>query len=56
MPSAPALRTLLERDIKPLDILTRKAFENAIAVAVVLGGSTNAVMHLLAMAKPPTCR
>lgn len=42
---------LLERDIKPSDILTRKAFENAIAVAVALGGSTNAVMHLIAMAR-----
>ena len=45
------LRNLLERDIKPLDILTRKAFENAIATLVALGGSTNAVMHLIAMAK-----
>ncbi|MBK8798195.1 MAG: dihydroxy-acid dehydratase [Anaerolineales bacterium] len=46
-----ALLHLLERDIKPLDILTREAFENAITVAVALGGSTNAVMHLIAMAK-----
>jgi dihydroxy-acid dehydratase len=46
-----AIRTLLERDIKPLDILTRKAFENAIAVVIALGGSTNAVLHLLAMAR-----
>jgi dihydroxy-acid dehydratase len=46
-----ALLNLLEKEIKPLDILTRKAFENAIAVAVALGGSTNAVLHLLAMAK-----
>ncbi len=46
-----ALRNLLEKDIKPLDILTRKAFENAIATLVALGGSTNAVMHLIAMAK-----
>ena len=45
------LRNLLERDIKPLDILTRNAFENAIATLVALGGSTNAVMHLIAMAK-----
>jgi dihydroxy-acid dehydratase len=45
------IRYLLENDIKPLDILTRKAFENAIAVAVALGGSTNAVLHLLAMAR-----
>ncbi len=46
-----ALLHLLERDIKPSDILTRKAFENAITVVVALGGSTNAVMHLIAMAK-----
>ena len=46
-----ALLELLERDIKPSDILTRKAFENAITVVVALGGSTNAVMHLIAMAK-----
>ncbi len=47
----PALMHLLERDIKPSDILTREAFENAIAVVIALGGSTNAVMHLIAMAK-----
>lgn len=47
----PALRNLLEKDIKPRDIMTRKAFENAITVVVALGGSTNAVMHLIAMAK-----
>jgi dihydroxy-acid dehydratase len=46
-----AIRTLLEKDIKPKDIMTRKAFENAIVVIMVLGGSTNAVLHLLAMAK-----
>jgi dihydroxy-acid dehydratase len=46
-----AIRTLLERDIKPRDILTRKAFENAIAVVMALGGSTNAVLHLIAIAK-----
>ena len=46
-----ALLKLLERDIKPSDILTLKAFENAITVVVALGGSTNAVMHLIAMAK-----
>lgn len=45
------IRLLLERDIKPRDIMTRKAFENAITVIIVLGGSTNAVLHLLAMAK-----
>lgn len=46
-----AIRNLLERDIKPKDIMTRKAFENAITVIMVLGGSTNAVLHLIAMAK-----
>ena len=46
-----AIRLLLERDIKPRDIMTRKAFENAIAVIMVLGGSTNAVLHMIAMAK-----
>lgn len=46
-----AMKVLLERDIKPCDILTRKAFENAIAVVIALGGSTNAVLHLIAMAR-----
>ncbi|MBP9873625.1 MAG: dihydroxy-acid dehydratase, partial [Haliscomenobacter sp.] len=46
-----AMRLLLERDIKPRDIMTRKAFENAITVVTILGGSTNAVLHLIAMAK-----
>jgi dihydroxy-acid dehydratase len=46
-----AIRLLLERDIKPTDIMTRKAFENAVAVIMVLGGSTNAVLHMIAMAK-----
>lgn len=46
-----AIRYLLEKDIKPKDIMTRKAFENAIVVVMVLGGSTNAVLHLIAMAK-----
>ena len=45
-----AIRRLLEKDIKPRDIMTRKAFENAITIVAVLGGSTNAVMHLIAMA------
>jgi dihydroxy-acid dehydratase len=45
-----AIRLLLEKDIKPKDIMTRKAFENAIITIMVLGGSTNAVLHLLAMA------
>ena len=46
-----AIRILLERDIKPSDIMTRQAFENAIVVIMALGGSTNAVLHLIAMAK-----
>ena len=45
-----AIRNLLEKDIKPRDIMTRKAFENAIRIVIVLGGSTNAVLHLIAMA------
>lgn len=46
-----AIKVLLEKDIKPSDIMTRKAFENAIKVIMVLGGSTNAVLHLVAMAR-----
>ena len=49
--AAAAIRNLLEKDIKPSDIMTFKAFENAIRIVIVLGGSTNAVMHLIAMAK-----
>ena len=45
-----AVLNLLEKDIKPRDIMTRDAFENAITVVIALGGSTNAVLHLLAMA------
>lgn len=45
-----AVLELLSRDIKPLDIMTKPAFENAITVVIALGGSTNAVLHLLAMA------
>ncbi len=48
--SAEALITAIEKDIKPRDLLTRKAFENAITVIMALGGSTNAVLHLLAIA------
>jgi dihydroxy-acid dehydratase len=47
----PAIRNLLEKDIKPRDIMTRKAFENAMTIVMALGGSTNAVLHLIAMAK-----
>ena len=46
-----AIRHLLEADIKPRDIMTRQAFENAMVVISVLGGSTNAVLHLIAMAR-----
>ena len=46
-----AIRLLLEKNIRPSDIMTRKAFENAITVIMILGGSTNAVLHLIAMAK-----
>jgi dihydroxy-acid dehydratase len=46
-----AVMNLIEKDIKPRDILTREAFENAITVVIGLGGSTNAVLHLLAIAK-----
>jgi dihydroxy-acid dehydratase len=46
-----AVRCLLEKNILPSDIMTRKAFENAITVIMVLGGSTNAVLHLIAMAR-----
>ncbi len=46
-----AIRLLLEKDIKPRDIMTRAAFENALVTIMVLGGSTNAVLHLIAMAK-----
>lgn len=45
------IRILLERDIKPSDIMTRKAFENALRVIIVLGGSTNAVLHFIAIGK-----
>lgn len=46
-----AIHHLLKKDIKPLDIMTRQAFENAITVVMALGGSTNAVLHLIAMAR-----
>jgi dihydroxy-acid dehydratase len=46
-----AIRYLLEQDIKPRDIMTREAFENAMVMVMALGGSTNAVLHLLAMAR-----
>ncbi len=49
--AASAIRLLLERDLKPRDIMTRAAFENAMVVVMALGGSTNAVLHLIAMAR-----
>ena len=49
--SGSAIRRLIELDLKPRDIMTRKAFENAITVVCALGGSTNAVLHLIAIAR-----
>ena len=46
-----AIKNLLEKDIKPRDIMTRVAFENAMVIVMALGGSTNAVLHLIAMAR-----
>jgi dihydroxy-acid dehydratase len=46
-----AIKNLLEKDIKPRDIMTRAAFENAMVIVMALGGSTNAVLHLIAMAR-----
>jgi dihydroxy-acid dehydratase len=46
-----AIKILLEKDIKPRDIMTREAFENAMVIIITLGGSTNAVLHLIAMAR-----
>ncbi|WP_115460677.1 dihydroxy-acid dehydratase [Winogradskyella aurantiaca] len=46
-----AMRILLEKDIKPSDIITRKSLENAIRLITILGGSTNAVLHFLAIAR-----
>ncbi|MBN3520508.1 dihydroxy-acid dehydratase [Algoriphagus lutimaris] len=45
------MRVLLEKDIKPSDIISRKSIENAVTVAIALGGSTNAVMHIIAIAR-----
>lgn len=49
--SGKAIRVLLEKDIKPRDIMTRQAFENAMVIVMALGGSTNAVLHLVAIAR-----
>lgn len=46
-----AIRVLLEKDIKPRDIMTRKAFENALTMIMITGGSTNAVLHMIAIAR-----
>ncbi len=46
-----AIKTLLERDLRPRDIMTRDAFENAMTIVIALGGSTNAVLHLIAIAR-----
>ena len=46
-----AIRLCLEKDIKPRDVMTREAFENAMAMVMAVGGSTNAVLHLIAMAR-----
>lgn len=46
-----AIKLLIENDIKPSDIMTRQAFENAVSIVIALGGSTNAVLHLIAIAK-----
>ena len=51
MRAGAAIRNLLELDLKPRDIMTREAFENAMVLITVLGGSTNAVLHLIAMAR-----
>ena len=48
---ASAIKVVMEKDLKPRDIMTREAFENAISLIMALGGSTNAVIHLIAMAK-----
>lgn len=46
-----AIKNLMKNDIKPLDIMTRKSFENALTIIMALGGSTNATLHIIAMAK-----
>lgn len=48
--SAEILVSAIEKDIRPLDLMTKKAFENAISVIMAIGGSTNAVLHILAIA------
>ncbi len=46
-----AIKNLLEKDIKPKDIMTKQAFENALRIIMILGGSTNATLHMIAMAR-----
>ena len=46
-----AMKVLLEKDIKPRDIMTKAAFENAMRMVMMTGGSTNAVLHLIAMSR-----
>ena len=46
-----SMKNLIEADIKPLDIITKKSIENAVTTVVALGGSTNAVLHFLAICK-----
>ena len=49
--SGSVIKALIEKDLKPRDIMTRKAFENALTTTLSLGGSTNMVLHMLAVAK-----
>lgn len=49
--AGPAILNLLEKDIKPRDIMTRQAFENAMVLTMIMGGSTNVVLHLIAIAR-----
>src|SRR5882724_10175831 len=56
LPGSAAVVALLKQGLRPADILTRKAFENAIAVSIALGGSTNVVLHLLAIAQAARVR
>ena len=51
MSAGEAIHNLLEKDTKPSDIMTKKSFENTIVLTMILGGSTNAVLHLIAIAK-----
>src|SRR5437868_1105315 len=48
--AAEVIKTTMEKDIRPRDLLTRESFENALVITMILGGSTNGVLHFLAMA------